>query len=64
MKLDEVCSITKSHGIDTAKLSKAELIESIQTGEDNFDCFATARSGECDRVSCLWREDCFNASSG
>lgn len=62
MKMEELRSIARSHGITPGKLSKAELIRSIQAGEGNFDCFATARGGECDQPECLWREDCLNAS--
>lgn len=63
MKLEEVRSIAKSHSINPAKLSKTELIKSIQTDEGNFDCFATAYSGECDQACCSWRDDCFEAAS-
>lgn len=62
MKLGDVRSIAKSHSINLAHLSKTELIKAIQTEEGNFDCFATARSGECDQVGCLWRKDCFTAA--
>jgi hypothetical protein len=63
MKLGDVRSIAKSHSIKPDHLSKAELIKAIQTEEGNFACFATASSGECDQVGCLWREDCFVAAS-
>lgn len=62
MKMDEIRSIAKSHGINPGKFTKAELIKYIQTEEGHFDCFATAHSGECDQAACLWREDCFIAS--
>ena len=62
MKMEEVRNIAKSHGINPAKLSKAELIRSIQMREGNFDCFATAYDGECDQDDCCWREDCFEAA--
>jgi hypothetical protein len=62
MKMDEVRSIAKSHSIKPAHLSKAELIKTIQSEEGNFDCFATAYSGECDQFGCRWREDCFAAA--
>lgn len=62
MKMEEIRSIAKSHGISSGKLSKAELIKSIQATEGNFDCFATACGGECDQANCLWREDCLDAS--
>lgn len=59
MKLEEVRTIAKSHRIKPGHLSKTELIKTIQSGEGNFDCFATAYDGECDQVDCLWPEDCF-----
>jgi len=62
MKLEEIRAIAKSHNINPGKLSKAKLIKSIQTEEGNYDCFATACSGDCDQVDCLWREDCFAAA--
>lgn len=62
MKLEEIRSIAKSHRINAGKLSKTELIKSIQIGEGNFDCFATAYDGVCDQMNCLWRKDCFAAA--
>lgn len=37
-----------------------ELIRKIQTDVGRLACYATAVSGECDRVDCGWREDCFD----
>lgn len=62
MKMEEIRSIAKSHHIKPAHLSKTELIKSIQSEEGNFDCFASASSGECDQYDCIWREDCFAAA--
>ncbi|MDO8810985.1 MAG: SAP domain-containing protein [Gallionella sp.] len=62
MKLEEVRAIAKSHSIKPGKLSKAELIKSIQTVEGNFDCFATVCNDICDQIGCSWREDCFAAA--
>lgn len=44
---------------DTWRLSKKELIKTIQRKEGNFDCFGTAtiRSG-CQQMACSWRSDC------
>lgn len=63
MRLEEIRSIAKSHSINPGKLSKIQLVKSIQSNEGNFDCFATAYDGVCDQVGCSWREDCFEASS-
>lgn len=62
MKIEEVRSIAKSQGIHPGKLSKTDLIKSIQIEEGNFDCFATAYAGECDQLGCSWREDCFETA--
>ena len=62
MKLEEIRSIAKSRGVHPGKLSKTELIKTLQAGEGNFDCFATAYSGECDQAGCIWRPDCFEVS--
>ena len=62
MKIDEVRTIAKARGIHPGKILKSELIKSIQVSEGNFDCFASAGNGECDQVSCVWREDCFGAA--
>lgn len=62
MKLEEIRGIAKSHGIKPSHIPKIELIKSIQIVEGNFDCFATASSGECDQDGCSWREDCFAAA--
>lgn len=64
MKLEEIRAIAKSHSIHPGKLSKTELIKSIQAGEGNFDCFSTAYDGVCDQSGCSWREDCFDAARG
>lgn len=62
MKMEEIRSIAKAHHIKTAHLSKLDLIRAIQSDEGNFDCFATAYSGECDQINCIWREDCLGAA--
>jgi hypothetical protein len=62
MKIEEIRSIAKSHHIKPAHLSKIELVKSIQKKQGNFDCFASASSGECDQYDCMWRGDCFAAA--
>jgi len=62
MKLEEIRNIAKAHRINPGKLSKYDLVKSIQTAEGNYACFATACSGECDQTGCYWREDCFSAA--
>lgn len=63
MKLEDVRGIAMACGIMPGNLFKTELIKTIQLREGNFDCYATAREGECDRHDCLWRKDCFEVST-
>jgi len=60
MQLQDVKTKAKGIGLKPGKLSKLNLILEIQRTEGNFDCFATATEGQCDQVSCCWRDDCFS----
>ena len=62
MKMNEIREIAKSHGIKPGKLSKTNLIKSIQIEEGNSDCFATALDLDCTQDQCRWRADCFKQS--
>jgi hypothetical protein len=59
MRLSEIEKKARGLGVkDTWKYSKKDLIRNIQRKEGNFDCFATATSGNCDQWACCWRSDC------
>lgn len=58
MNIQAVRSIAKTRGIKYAKLSKADLIRTIQREEGNFPCFGTCVDGSCDQFNCAWRADC------
>jgi len=62
MNVQEIRELAKDLGIKTSRLSKIELVRSIQLREGNFDCFASAASCECDQMECAWRDDCFVAA--
>ena len=62
MNMQEIRVLAKDHGIKSSRMSKVNLIKTIQLTEGNFGCFATATNGECDQVQCLWRDDCFTAA--
>lgn len=62
MNMQEVRNMAKECGIKTLRMSKLDLIHSIQLNEGNFNCFATAVDGECDQMLCKWRDDCFSAA--
>jgi hypothetical protein len=59
MRLSEIEKKAKGLGIkDTWRLSKKDLIKTIQRKEGNFDCFASPTRSSCGQMSCLWRGDC------
>ena len=59
MNMQEIRAIARETGIKPGKMSKIELVHSIQLSEGNFNCFATAVSGICDQEACVWQDDCF-----
>ncbi|MFW2439669.1 MAG: SAP domain-containing protein [Arenicellales bacterium] len=62
MNMQEVRSVAKGLGIKTSRMSKVNLVRSIQLSEGNFSCFASPLNGECDQLNCMWRDDCFAAA--
>lgn len=58
MKMQGVREIAKAKGVKAGKMDKTELIRAIQRAEGNTDCFAGNNVSGCDRLNCLWREDC------
>ncbi|MEJ2361198.1 MAG: SAP domain-containing protein [Gammaproteobacteria bacterium] len=62
MQMQDIRTIAKNFGIKTSRQNKVDLVRSIQVAEGNFSCFATAVNGECDQMTCVWRDDCFEAA--
>ncbi len=62
MNMQEIRTMAKDYGIKSSRMSKVELVKTIQLTEGNFSCFASATHGECDQMGCLWRDDCFAAA--
>jgi CheY-like chemotaxis protein len=60
MNIHEVRAMAKRMGIRTGRLKKEGLIRAIQQEEGNFDCFASATDGICDREDCIWLEECLS----
>lgn len=63
MRINQVREIARKQGINTARMSKADIVRTIQRAEGNFDCFGTALDGYCDQENCLWRKDCLGESA-
>ena len=64
MSMQKIRAIAKSHKIDSAGLSKIDIIRKLQREEGNFDCYATAYDAVCNQLGCMWREECFEDSKG
>ncbi len=63
MNMQEIHHIAKSRGIKPDHMYKIELVRTIQHAEGNFDCFASAKNGQCDQTMCSWRQDCLQTST-
>jgi len=62
MKLEEIRTIAKEKGVTSGRLSKKDLIRTIQKTEGNLECFGTAQDN-CPQENCLWRDDCLKKKS-
>jgi hypothetical protein len=58
MKFTEIKEIARQHNLKVGKITKSQLIRSIQQAEGNQQCFDNNLSAECGQFSCAWREDC------
>ena len=58
MTIYDIRVMAKNMDINPKKMSKTDLIRSIQIKEGNTPCFKTA-DAPCDQTDCLWRNDCF-----
>ncbi len=63
MKFQEIKKTAKDMGIATFKMNKAAVIRAIQKGENNIECYGTARVDSCGEPSCLWLSDCMDLSN-
>jgi len=65
MKMSEVRERAKAAGApQMGRISKGNLIRSIQRAEGNPDCFGAAWRFDCPRIDCCWREDCLKPQPG
>jgi hypothetical protein len=62
LTLKKIREIARSKGVNPGRMTKAELIKSIQRAEGNFDCFGTATAGYCDQQNCLWMSACLKTA--
>ena len=59
IKMSYLRQVVKKMGVKIPfKITKCELIRTIQKAEGNTPCFGTAGDGVCDQTACCWRVDC------
>ncbi len=61
MVMQEIRDMARDIGIKPGRMSKINLVRTIQQTEGNFACFVTSMSGDCAQDGCLWRGDCLAA---
>lgn len=61
MVMQEIRDIARENGIKPGRMSKIDLVRTIQQMEGNYACFSTTVSSECGQAGCLWRDDCLTA---
>jgi hypothetical protein len=62
MNFAQVRDMAKEMGLKTGRVSKVDLIRSIQEAESNIPCFGTDRVQYCGEEGCLWRNECQNSN--
>lgn len=62
MHMQTVRAIAQERGIKPGRMTKVDLIRTLQQAEGNTSCFATDEDGSCPQMGCLWREDCQTAA--
>jgi hypothetical protein len=58
MKVADIQLIAIARGMSPGRMTKSELVRSLQTEEGNTACFQSGQVGSCGQDSCWWREDC------
>jgi len=58
MKMTDIQSIAKQRGVPPGRMTKVDLVRSLQQTEGNTACFQTGQVESCGQEGCLWREDC------
>jgi len=57
MKMVQVQQKAKAMGLPAFRMSKKDLIRSIQEREGYAACYQTGLA-RCDQLDCCWRDDC------
>lgn len=58
MKMTDIQRIAKQRGVPPGRMTKVDLVRSLQQAEGNTACFQTGQAASCGQEECLWREDC------
>ena len=58
MTMNDIRTIARERGIKVGKLTKSELVRTLQRAEGNRDCFGETAYVDCDQAGCLWYGEC------
>jgi len=62
MTIPEIKEKAQQLGMKPGKMTKTELIHTIQKAENNSPCYGTS-NGHCPYTNCCWMSDCLKAKS-
>jgi len=58
MNVQQIRAIAKERGVKSKQLPKVELVQAIQSAEENEPCYGTGKAEHCGQAACLWKDDC------
>ncbi len=58
MKVADIQLIAVARGMSPGRMTKTELVRSLQKEEGHTACFLTGQVRSCGQDGCWWREDC------
>jgi hypothetical protein len=58
MRMNDIQGIARGRGVSPGRMTKVELVRTLQQAEGNTTCFQTGQAAICGQDGCLWRADC------
>jgi len=56
--MTDIQRIAKQRGVPPGRMTKVDLVRSLQQTEGNIACLQTGQVESCGQEGCLWREAC------
>lgn len=58
VKMTEIRNIASRRGLAPGRMTKVDLVRTLQREEGHTDCFQTGVAKSCGQGACLWRNAC------